>query len=49
MLGLGMLVGANFVGPDQVNARRHYIRDLKTQANQAVQQGQASQDQVGKA
>lgn len=48
MLGVGMLVGANFVGEDQIKRQTTYIQDLKAQANLAVQQGQASQEQLTK-
>lgn len=48
MLGVGMLVGASFVGPDQVKRQTTAIRDLRTQANQAVSEYQASRDQLGK-
>ena len=48
MLSLGIVVGASFVGPDQVKKQTKYIQDLKGQANMAVQQGRSSQDQVAK-
>jgi hypothetical protein len=48
MLGVGMLVGASFVGPDQVKRQTTYIRDLREQANRAVLESQASQDQLTK-
>lgn len=48
MLGVGMLVGASFVGPDQVKRQTTLIRDVRAQANQAMQEAQASHDQLQK-
>ena len=49
MLGVGMLVGASFVGPDQIKRQTTYIRDLRALSEQTLQQARASQDQLGKA
>lgn len=48
MLGIGLLVGASFIGPDQVKRQTVYIRDLKSQAERAVLERRASQDQLTK-
>lgn len=48
MLGLGLLVGASFIGPDQVKRQTTYIRDLRAQTDQAVGERRAAQDQLTK-
>lgn len=48
MLGMGMLIGASFVGPDQIKRQTTLIRDVRGQANQAMQDAQASHDQLQK-
>ncbi|MDQ2686347.1 MAG: copper transporter [Armatimonadota bacterium] len=48
MLGIGLLVGASFIGPDQVKRQTVYLRDLRVQAETAVTERRATQDQLTK-
>lgn len=48
MLGIGLLVGASFIGPDQVKRQTASIRDLNALTTQVKQDLRASRDQLAK-